>query len=276
MISNTVLPKGAEREVIKVKDVKFIVCITICLLCFPIIANGSDVPIASVQTRLSERIEMAKEAGIQQDVLLLVTQEVLDKKLDGESAVCILNIALAAKNSKLPASVFEEKIREGSAKRIQGERICMALKSLFKEMEFSKQLLAQYTNKTPSESEIRTMHEAFSQGATHAQAEAFLSSHHSKKIKTALAAFSLYSLLKQSGVSSSQLNEFITLVMKDDAVMSRWKELPQLFAIVTRGGVAPDDFMEKATQAVKKGTSPHKFARELSLRPRLLGVSEEK
>lgn len=276
MISNIPLQQPNKWRFSGVGRVRISIFIALSLLCVPMAAHANKSHPSSAQTSLSERIEMAKEAGVQQDVLLLVTQDVLEKKLDGNSAACLLNVVLTAKEAELPASVLEEKIREGSAKGVQGKRICMALKSMVEEMKFSKQLLTQHTNEPPKEAAIRAIHEALSQGVTHAQAEAFLSTHSNKNRKTVLEAFSLYALLKQSGVSSSQLNEFIDLVMKDDAVMSRWKELPQLFAIVTRGGVPSEVFMEKAIEAVKAGSSPHKFARELSLRPRSLGVSEEK
>ncbi|SIN79368.1 hypothetical protein SAMN02745161_0793 [Halodesulfovibrio marinisediminis DSM 17456] len=250
-------------------------CIVLSLLLLPSFASATEKAKKVVQVPFSELIESAKNAGIQQDILFLMTQEVLEKKIDKSSATCLVSLLINAKKAGMPVSILEEKIREGRAKGVAGARISKAIKGMIEEMQFSKQLLSQKTGAEPQETDLRMMCEILSQGISRTQAENFVSSYADKKINIVLEGLRLYALLSQSGVSSHQLNEFTVIVMTDEAVLMRWRELPQLFSIVIRSDVTPNVFMSKAIQAVKLGTLPHNFARELSLQPRSLGVSEE-
>lgn len=252
--------------------IRFFLFIAMFCLLFPhaVFATGKDTQIAFPQL-----VEVAKGAGIQKETLLLVTQEVLKEKLKTKDAACLLSKLVDARASGLPITLLEEKVMEGRAKGISGAKICGAIESMVKEMNFSKQLLIQKTGAEPQEAALRMMFEIRSQGITRDQVEAFFSSHTGKNEAAIVEGLRLYSLLKQAGIPSHELDEFVALVMKDDATLMRWKEVPQLYSLVIRRGGASNVFMNKAIEAVKAGILPHQFARELSLQPRSLGVPEQ-
>lgn len=257
---------------VTIRRIRFFLCIAMFCLLFPhvVFATGKD-----AQTSFPKLVEIASHAGIQKETLLLVTQEVLEEKLKTKDASCLLSKLVDAKASGLPITFLEEKIMEGRAKGIPGAKICDAIESMVEEMNFSKQLLIQQTGAEPQEATLRMMFEIRAQGITRDQVEAFFSSHAGKNEAAIVEGLRLYSLLKQAGVSSHELDEFVALVMKDDATLMRWKEVPQLYSLVIRRGGASNIFMSKAIEAVKAGTLPHQFARELSLQPRSLGLSEQ-
>lgn len=252
--------------------IRFFLCIAMFCLLFPhvVFATGKDTQIA-----FSQLVEVAKGSGVQKETLLLVTQEVLEEKLKTKDAACLLLKLVDAKASGLPITYLEEKMMEGRAKGISGVKICGVIESMVEEMNFSKQLLVQKTGAEPQEATLRRMFEIRSQGITRDQVKVFFSSHTGKNEDAIVEGLRLYSLLKQAGVPSHELDEFVALVMKDDATLMRWKEVPQLYSLVIRRGGASNVFMSKAIEAVKDGILPHQFARELSLQPRSLGVLEQ-
>ena len=259
-------------ERVTIFRIRFFLCIAMFCLLFPHVVFAAG---KGTQTAFPQLVEIAKSVGIQKEILLLVTQEVLEEKLDRKNAACLLSKLVNAKAAELPIVFLEEKVLEGRAKKVSGAKICDAIERMVEEMNFSKQLLVQKTGAEPQEFALRMMFEIRSQGATRDQVETFVSSYADKSETMIVEGLRLYSLLKQAGVPSHELDEFVALVMKDDATLMRWKEVPQLYSLVIRRGGASNVFMSKAIEAVKDGILPHQFARELSLQPRPLGVLEQ-
>ncbi|WP_290919305.1 hypothetical protein [Halodesulfovibrio sp.] len=240
------------------------------LVSFPALASTTDISTKS----FSKQVEMANEAKISKELLLLITQDALEDRLESQQASCLLAKLIAAQREGLPLNVFEEKVIEGRAKGVSASRICSAVNAMLVEMQFSKQLLHELTGKAPDKSIIKNMVEVSAQGISRAQQTAFVTAYASRSLKSIVEGLKLYALLKQAGVSFNELQGFMRLVMKDDATLMRWKEVTQLFSIVIATGVDPDDFITKASSAVEAGILPNAFARNFALQPRSLGVTE--
>lgn len=240
------------------------------LVSFPAVASTIDTSAKS----FSKQVEIAKEAKVSKELLLLITQDVLENTLESQQANSLLAKLIAAQREGLPLSVFEEKVIEGRAKGISASRICRAVNAMLGEMLFSKQLLQKLTGKAPDKSILQSMVEVSAQGISRAQQTTFVTTYSSRNLNSIVEGLKLYSLLNQAGVSFDELQRFMHLVMKDDATLMRWKEVTQLFSIVIARGIEPDDFIKKASSAVEAGILPNAFARNFALQPRSLGVTE--
>lgn len=214
---------------------------------------------------LAEALARARESKLPEPVIIQALTKALEADFDRSEAARTLLVLAEAHRTGFDLAPFQERIAEGIAKRIPGERIAAALEERLQRQVLVSERVKQGGNEEIAgyQTAVASLADGLEMGLTPEELDTLLQRSGDAPLAMTVVAAEIWALMKQLEVAPPLTDQLISEGLARRTLDPAWRHFPQILVIARQKGVSDEDAVAKALKSLKDGGAPSDLLADL-------------
>jgi hypothetical protein len=216
-----------------------------------------------------DSVQAARTAGLSETVLDRLLLLAVDRRLEDNDVVLLVNFLQTVQTENLPIDPFMGKIEEGLAKQVPVDAIAAVLTHKLDDYRFVREALLKKSGKQAITSHaLSRMVNSLDSGITREELAQFIQETSGENLSMLARATEILALLKQLQFNESLTREILFAGLRNNSLTQSWDYLARVVATAKKRQISDDEIAEAARQALEASRPFGDFMTSLGFTPR--------